>query len=275
MRPSDGGEDSLVETAHVWTGEVCTATYGRQGHEAVMMRARVMGAALAAVVAMMSASAQAQEAGRPDLDTVIAKGTAIVKRAPDRAFVTIVAESRSRQPREAQQANATAMTAVQDRLKGMGFGADVIRTLAIGVQPEYDWRDGRQTLRGYVARNTIEVRIDDLARVGEVVDSAVGAGAKQVQNVRFTLRDMESAEREALELAAKDALGRARALAQGAGRAVDRVLRLDETHGAAEPPWPQPAARMAMAVADAEASTPVSAGEIEVTARVTLTALLR
>jgi uncharacterized protein len=233
-----------------------------------------MGAAAVAVLMTTTGTGAAAQDQEPQPDVVVSAGEGIVRRAPDQAFVVVSAESRARQPREAQQANAAAMTAVQARLTALGFGGDALRTLAFGVQPEYDWRDGRQTLRGYVARNTIEVRIDDLARVGEVVDSAVGAGATQVQNVRFTLRDMESAEREALERASRDALGRARALAQGAGRTVDRVIRLDETSGAAQPPWmPQPQ-RLAMA-AEAEPSTPVAAGEIEVRARVTLTALLR
>jgi uncharacterized protein YggE len=240
------------------------------------MRTWLVGTGVAAMIMALAAGVQAQGTNSgPESDTVITQGTGLVKRAPDRAFVVIVAESRARQPREAQQANATAMTAVQERLKAMGFGADAVRTLALGVQPEYDWKDGRQSLRGYLARNVIEVRIDDILRVGEVVDSAVGAGATQVQNVRFTLRDMESAEREALELASRDALGRATALAQGAGRKVDRVIRLDETHGAAQPPWPPQPARMAMAVAEDAGPTPVNAGEIEVTARVTLTAVLR
>src|SRR5690606_24478975 len=139
------------------------------------------------LLALLPRAAGAQPQA-PKEDLVIARGDGLVKRVADRAFVTIAAESRSRQPKVAQEANATAMTAVLARLKGLGLADDAIRTLSYGVQPEYDWTDGKRSLRGYLARNVIEVRIDDVARVGEVVDTAVGSGATQVQNVRFTLK---------------------------------------------------------------------------------------
>lgn len=224
------------------------------------------------LLALLPRAAGAQPQA-PKEDLVIARGEGLVKRVADRAFVTIAAESRSRQPKVAQEANATAMTAVLARLKGLGLADDAIRTLSYGVQPEYDWTDGKRSLRGYLARNVIEVRIDDVARVGEVVDTAVGSGATQVQNVRFTLKDMDEAEREALQLAASDARARAEALAAGVGRTVARVVRLDEV-GEQRPPELYMARMSASMAADAAPETPVVAGEIEVRASVTLTAIL-
>ncbi len=224
------------------------------------------------LLALLPSAAGAQQQA-PKEDLVIARGDGLVKRVADRAFVTIAAESRSRQPKVAQEANAKAMTTVLEKLTGLGLADDAIRTLSYGVQPEYDWTDGRQSLRGYLARNVVEVRIDDIARVGEVVDTAVGSGATQVQNVRFTLKDMSEAEREALQLAASDARARAEALAAGVGRDIARVVRLDEV-GQQRPPEPYMARMAAPMAAEAAPETPVVAGEIEVRASVTLTAIL-
>jgi len=227
-----------------------------------------------AVIMSTTPTATAQDAGRRD-DEVVTRGEGLVRRAPDRAFVTIAAESRDPRPHAAQQANAKAMTAVMDQLKQLGFADDAVRTLSFGVEPEYDWSNGRRSLRGYVARNVIEVRIDDMARVGEVVDAAVGSGATQVRNVRFTLKDMDSAEREALRLASADARMRAEALAAGVDRGIARITRLDEVGEArVEPFAPRMAAAAPMMAEDAPA-TPVAAGEIEVRATVTLTAILK
>lgn len=240
------------------------------------MRSAMIVAGLMAVLAMTTTPVHAQN--RDDEvkdDLVITTGEGSVKRAPDRAFVTVAAESRARQPKVAQQANAEAMTAVLARLTALGFSGEAVRTLSFGVEPEYDWGNGRQTLRGYLARNVVEVRIDEIARVGEVVDAVVESGATQVRDVRFTLKDMQGVEREALRLASRDAQLRAQALANGVGRDVDRVVRLDETREST--PMPQQMMRMsapAMA-ADAVPSTPVAAGEIEVRSRVTLTAVLK
>lgn len=239
-----------------------------------MRAAMMMMAGLVAVVAVTtSAQAQTRDDAVKD-DLVITTGEGTVRRAPDRAFVTVAAESRARQPKVAQQANADAMTAVLGQLTALGFSGDAVRTLSFGVEPEYDWGSGRQTLRGYLARNVVEVRIDDMARVGEVVDAAVETGATQVRDVRFTLKDMQSVEREALRLASRDAQLRAQALANGVGREVARVVRLDETRESTPMPQMMRMSAPSMA-AEAAAPTPVAAGEIEVRSRVTLTAVLK
>jgi uncharacterized protein YggE len=59
------------------------------------------------------------------------------------------------------------------------------------------------------------------------------------------------------------------------GRNVDRVVRLDETAGAALPPHPMPMMRTMAAQAADVPSTPVTAGEVEVRVTVTLHASLR
>src|SRR4051812_32129853 len=89
---------------------------------------------------------------------VVTMGRATIMVAPDRAFVTVEAQSRSRNSAEAQRQNADAMTAVLAKLQQAGVSKDAIRTLAYDLQPEFDYTNGRQTLRGYVASNTIEVR---------------------------------------------------------------------------------------------------------------------
>jgi uncharacterized protein len=93
------------------------------------------------------------------------------------------------------------MSAVVQKLKASGLGDDAIRTRAYDLQPEFDYRDGKQTLRGYVARNSVEVRLDDIERVGEVIDVAVGSGATSVSGVRFDLKNRDEIEREALQRA--------------------------------------------------------------------------
>jgi uncharacterized protein YggE len=205
---------------------------------------------------------------------VVVAGEGIVKAPPDQAFVTIGAESRSKVPKEAQAANATAMTAVQQKIVAAGIPKDAIRTLAYDLQLESDWVNGRQVPRGYVARNSIEVRLDDITRVGEVIDLAVSGGATAVHNVRFDLKQRDMLEREALKRATADARARADAAASGAGRAIDRVIRIEEpTSGRPSPPVPM--MMMREAAAAAAPPTPVAPGEIEIRATVTLTATLK
>ena len=223
------------------------------------------------LVATAVSAQPAQPAPTPGPPVVVTTGEATVKRAPDRAWVTIAAESRARTAKEAQALNADAMSAVMQKLKGASLAADAIRTASYDLQPEFDHRDGRQTLRGYVARNTIEVRVDQLDRVGQVLELAVGAGATNVSGVRFDLKDRAAAEREALARAVADARARAEAAAKGAGMTVERVLRIEERRGfeGPEPVMFRQAAQMAAA------APPITPGELDISAAVTLTAAIR
>ena len=83
---------------------------------------------------------------------VITTGEGLVKLAPDRVWVTVAAESRAKGPKEAQRANVEAMSAVLAKVKALGLAADAVRTSGYDLQPEFDYANGRQTLRGYVAQ---------------------------------------------------------------------------------------------------------------------------
>lgn len=226
---------------------------------------------LAAPGLQSAAHAQGTAGAAPggDQNVIVTAGEGMVTVAPDRAYVSISAESRAKQPKMAQQQNAQAMTAVQERLKAAGITGDAVRTITLDLQPEFDYNDGKQTLRGYVARNTIEVRVDDIGKVGEVVDAAVASGATSVSNIRFDLKNRRGVQQKALAEAVADARSRADALAQAAGVSISRIVRIEDQSEQYAPP-PRPMAQFRMAAADA-ASTPVAAGQLEIRARVVLT----
>jgi hypothetical protein len=229
------------------------------------------------VVSLASTTAQplAAQTPQPDVPVIVTSGEAEVKRAADRAWVAIHAESRSKDPKEAQRLNTEAMTAVQQKLKAMALGEDAIRTIAFELHPEFDYHNGRQTLRGYVARNSIEVRVDDVTRVGEVLTASVGSGATSIGALRFDLKNREAAEQEALRMAVANARSRAEAAAAGAGMKVDRILRIED-HRVQGPEPPRPMMmRQSMEASAAMADTPVTAGNISIRASVALTVAVR
>jgi uncharacterized protein len=229
---------------------------------------------LALCLLTLPAAASAQPPTSSEGPIVVTTGEGIVKRAPDRAWVTIAAESRARTPREAQKLNADAMSAVLQKLKAAGLPGDSIRTTGYDLHPEFDYANNRQTLRGYLARNTVEVRVDDLPKLGEILEGAVSAGATNVSAVRFDVKDRAAAEREALRLAVADARARADAAASGASMKVERVVKIEEQHGVSIPPQP----RVAMMRQSSQVETgqpPMEAGEIEIRTAVTLTASIR
>jgi uncharacterized protein len=218
-------------------------------------------------------AAQTRDTAEPQIPVVVTAGEGIVQAVPDRAFINITAESRASSPREAQNKNTELMQPVIQKLRGAGIPDDAIKTIFYDLQREWDYRDNRRIPRGYLARNTIEVRVDAIEKVGELLDLAVTAGATSVGDIRFDFKDRSKLEREALRLAVADARARAVAAASGAGLSLARVMRIEE-HGVIVPPQPpMPMMREALMVKDeASQAVPVSTGQMELRARVTMTA---
>jgi hypothetical protein len=225
------------------------------------------------LIAIALALAAATQAPTAEPSSVTVSGNGVVTVAPDQAWVRIGSEARSKDSQDAQQRNAELMTAVQQKLAALGLPTDAIRTIGIDLQLEFDYRDGRQRPRGYVARNTIEVRVDDLAQLGAVLDAAVGSGATQMHGLRFDVKNRDAVEEQALQRAVTNGLAKAQSMAAAAKRTVDRVLRIEEQLVGGG--GPQPMFERAMMAKAADTPTPVAAGEIEIRAQVRITATLR
>ena len=124
---------------------------------------------LALALLLAASPVFAQQRLDPTTPVIVTNGEGIVKRVPDRAFVNIAAESRARTAPEAQRLNTDAMNAVLEKIKAQGVPADAVHTTGYTLQPEFDYQNGKQTLRGYVARNQVEVRVDTLSKLGDVM----------------------------------------------------------------------------------------------------------
>jgi uncharacterized protein len=226
-------------------------------------------ALLGLLVSSSVASAQTAAAEPPQ---IVVTGEGSVKATPDQAWVSIGAESRAKTSKEVQQRNADAMTAVQQKIATFGIPKDAIKTTAIDLQMEFDYANGKQTPRGYVARNTVEVRVDDFAKLGDVLDAVVGSGATTIHGLRFDVKQREQIEMQALQAAVKNATAKAQAIASGSQRTIDRVLRIEEQFMGGGDPMPMV---RQYAMAKAESSTPVAAGEIEIRAQVRMSVAIK
>jgi hypothetical protein len=233
----------------------------------VLVPALVVGVAVTAAVAQEQPSAAA---------TVSSLGEAVIRRPPDRVIITFATEARGPSPQEAQARGAAAMKAVEEALEGLKLPGSQVMTTGLYLSEDYDFVNNQRVRRGYVDRHSVIVRLDEVNRAGEVMTVATAAGATSIGGVRFDRRDREALEEEALKLAVGVARARADALAAGAGRTVDRILKITEE-------------RAAIAVSGSDAvmryaaqesvmvggAVPVASGEIEIRMRVLLTATLR
>lgn len=203
--------------------------------------------------------------------TVSANGESRV--APDEATVRLGVSAQATTARDAQdQVNRTA-GAILEAVRKLGIPADRIQTSELNLGPVYgqgrpDREPQEPRIVGYQSSNVVSVQVEQLDKVGPVIDAGLGAGANRLEGVIFGLRDDRKARAEALTQAVEAARVKADALARALKVRLVRILEVAEG-GIAVTPQPFLRGRIAMESA-AMADTPVSAGQVGVSASVTV-----
>jgi hypothetical protein len=216
------------------------AQQAHEGHHQMMLE----GTAL-------TVSAEAQASERPDIATLTA---GVVTDAP-------TAEA-------ALAENARRMNAVIAAIKRSGVADRDIQTSQLSIQPQMVYAENvPPRVSGYQATNTVTVKVRNMANVGKTVDALVNVGGNQLNGVAFGLDNPDAALDRARADALKKARARAEVYAQAVGMRVSKIISIQEG-GAVAPPRPMP---MMMARAAMAEATPVAAGEVELTANVTVT----
>lgn len=204
---------------------------------------------------------------------VVVTGEAIVQAEPDTAVVTVAVVTQNASASEAQAENASKTDAVVRAVRAAaGAGAEV-KTSGYSLQPQYAYKEGAPpTITSYIARNSVNVTMGELNRVGAVIDAASRAGANSVDGLSFTLRRDEQARQRALSEATRAALSKARAVATTlGGGSVVRVVEVQEA-SAFHPPVPVYKTDFSRAAVTSQAATPVEPGSLEIRAQVQLVA---
>lgn len=201
---------------------------------------------------------------------VVVMGEAYVQAQPDTAVLTVAVVTQNASASEAQAENASKTEAVVRAVRAAaGTGAEV-KTSGYSLQPQYAYKEGAPpTITSYIARNGVTVTMGELSRVGAVIDAASRAGANSVDGLSFTLRRDEQARMRALSDATREALAKARAIAQTLGGSVARVVEVQEA-GAIRPPVPVYTAEFGRSAGTAQTTTPVEPGSLEIRAQVQL-----
>jgi uncharacterized protein YggE len=153
-------------------------------------------------------------------------GTGRVAYSYDTAEITLGVSEMADSPTAAFKAMSEKINKVVATTKAKGIAEANLRTGYLSLNPEYDWKEGVQTLRGYRATNTVTVKVKDLAQVPAIMEAAIAAGANQVQGVNFSLSNQSTIEGQALEAAIDDARAKADRAAKKLGTSVRGVQKV-------------------------------------------------
>jgi uncharacterized protein YggE len=156
---------------------------------------------------------------------VSATGTAVMKVQPDTALVYVSIESRDDTASAAQNAHAEIRDKVLQALGDLGIAKDNIQLINYAVYQEYDWSDGKQTPKGFVASQQIVVKTEDFDQVSTIVDSVVAQEAL-INSIQFELSQEKQNEykSQVLAEASKDAKEKAASTASGLGKNLGRLV---------------------------------------------------
>lgn len=199
----------------------------------------------------------------PSLSVV---GHGKVSAVPDVADINLGVVTQATTAKEALNKNSEAMTALQNVLKERGVAAKDIETTQIQVSPVYSQPGPRQVgseefvpkVMGYRVVNAVEVTARDIAKLGDLLDAVVDAGANQVNGISFRVENSEKLLDEARRRAMADAKRKATLLAGEAGVVLGPARQIAES--GASPIRPVYMG-FQMQPAMSRAAAPIAAGE--------------
>jgi len=211
-----------------------------------------------------------------DDQVIHVSGTGTVTTSPDQAEISLAVETEHTDVKTAQRENAARMTEVMNALKAAGIPADNLSTTGYSIYPVYDDKPVSSSMpwgnqvKYYRVSNTLLVSLDEIDRVGEVIDLAVASGADRVNYLSFGLSDEKSAELRSEALA--KAVQNARSDAEAVTTAMDlAILGVKEIQvGGTVPPYRYAEAAYAYDTAQA-VPTPIEPTDVDVIATVSIT----
>ncbi len=213
-------------------------------------------AAVAVAAALLATPALAQAELPPAISVA---GEASVSVPPDLARIDAGVTSEGKTAREASDANNAAMGKVLQALKGAGIEEKDYQTSRLSLQPQYPpnpvSRTGPLQIVGYRASNRVTVKVHDVTKVANVIDTVTAAGANDIGNINFVVSQSSKLLDDARQQALADARRKAEIYAKAAGVVLGAPLSISEGGP------PAPLLRARMAGAPMSAAVPVATGE--------------
>jgi hypothetical protein len=197
-------------------------------------------------------------------------GQGEVRAAPDTVTLSAGVTSEAPTAAAALAANTARMQSVFAALKKLGLADKDMQTANFSVSPEMAPQTANNNnqpphVTGYQVSNQLQLRLDDVSRLGPALDALVTAGANQMNGIDFSIKDSAPLLAEARADAVSDARAKAETYAKAAGVSLGPILSIGENAGQG----PRPV-YMALPMARAAKAVPVAAGEESITAEVSI-----
>jgi len=169
-------------------------------------------------------------AGLAYKNVISVRGEGRVYTKPDIALVNLSVVSEGYRVKDVQEDNSKKMNKVINFLKEYGVEEKDIKTTNYQIYPRYIYGEGRSPRIGsYEITQTLEVKIRDLEKIGEILEKSVYNGVNQVSSLYFRVDNDKDVKEQARKLAIDEAKEKAKKLAVLMGVKLGRISGYDET----------------------------------------------
>ena len=201
---------------------------------------------------------------RPSLHVT---GEGVVTAAPDMAEITLGVTHEARRADAAMEAVSEDVTRILAALSRLGISPVDLQTNRVSLNPVWDQTNyssgGGRRIIGFVASNTVRARIRDLGELGSIMNEVIDVGANNFNGLRFGLQSPAPVQSQARQAAVRDAVAKARELAEAAGVTLGPIRTIQD-HGTPR------AETMEMAAVARSSPVPIAPGELTMRAGVTI-----
>ena len=214
-----------------------------------------------------------QNAFATELRLILTEGTGTVTGQNDSAKLTIGILSEGRDLQQTSSENASRTKTLLGAIKGLHMKGLKLKTVGYRVTPQKDYKSKPPKLKGYEIFNAVEVTLegyepeDLVGHVSMLVGKALENGANHIQALLFYIKSKAPYEKVALTQATKEAIERAKILAEAAGVRIKRIASIS-TQPIQEPIRPHLMRSAGVKAEGAAMEPPMDAGESKIHVRV-------
>ncbi len=227
--------------------------------------------ALALFALVVSACAPAAGGSSAETPTLSVVGTGTADLVPDIAYIYVGVHTELPSAAEAVAENNAQTQKMIEALTAFGIDAKDIRTTSFSIWPfdKYDPLTGVSTGEKYYSvDNTVYVTVRDLAKLGDLLDTVIAAGANTVNSIQFDVADKDAALKQARADAIADAKEKAQELAEAAGMQVGEIRSISFTDSQYYPVYD---GRGGGGGGEAASAVPIQPGQLTFTVTVSVT----
>lgn len=165
-------------------------------------------------------------------NTISVNGEGRVYTKPDIALINLSVVTEGASVKIVQNKNTEKMNKVIKFLKDFGVAEKDIKTINYQLYPRYSYEDRKiPQIIGYEISQTLEIKIRDLDKIGEILEGSTGVGINQISSLQFKVDDDEKIKEEARTLAIEDAKAKAKKLASQLGIRLIKISGYSEGTG--------------------------------------------